>query len=612
MLLLFDLHEKNLVYADEDASVFFELDENTKIPGKFVEKLLQNLPECKFTADEIQLTLRRQEDAELLLHGSVVSTGARKFVRIEQSAVSGQQQTHPLPGASDSFLEKVYDSALSFARLNQAENRLLISEKTMVTIFDAAVDGIVIINDQGIILGFNKAAEKIFKIAAIDAIGKDVTILMPEPHKSRHQGYIKRYLETGIPHIVGIGRKVQALRADGGIFPIDLAVAEVKLESGRIFTGFVRDLTEQIRLEGERNSFFQMSLDLFCILNPGGKIKNANPRWAEILGYTPEEIRGMSLGDFIHSDDLKASPDLIEEICTSSEVVGRTFRFRSSEGEFRWILWNSAFDKAAGVIYGVARDITEQRNMLEELEQARQEAERSSEARGMFIARMSHELRTPLNSIIGFSGILQKNLAGSFSDKDLLYLDRIRRNGNSLLKLINSILEFSRTESGFQEVNLEEVNVVDLIREIIDLMQFSIEESNVVIIENLPETGPTIRTDQIKLRQIIQNLIDNAVKFSADGQVEVSLFSRPEDNALIRLEIRDSGPGIAQEHLEVIFEAFQQCDNSVTRRFGGAGLGLAIASSFAELLGFSLNVDSEPGKGSCFVVNFAAGEEDHF
>jgi two-component system CheB/CheR fusion protein len=601
LLLIYDLEELVLIYADEEAAAAFDLERSAKISVELIERIEDSNGKFNCAVDEAGVSVLDSRVGKRRVVCSIEQKGPRAAVRIDGGIFA---EDSFLAVNRGSLLENVYDSALSLNTVNLPENRLQISEKTMSAIFDNAVDGIVIINDKGKILNFNKAAEKIFKFSIEEAVGKDVTILMPEPHKTRHQSYIERYLNTGIPHIVGIGRKVQALKATGEIFPIDLAVAEVKLEGGRIFTGFIRDLTEQIRLESERNSFFQMSLDLFCILTPRGTIRNANPRWFDLLGYTPEEIAGMELEDFIHTDDLLESPNLIKDIVSSHQIVGRTFRFRASNREFRWILWNSAFDRVNQVIYGVARDITEQKKMLEELEKSRLEAERNSDARGMFIARMSHELRTPLNSIIGFSGILQKNLAGSFSDKDLLYLDRIRRNGNTLLKLINSILEFSRTDSGFQEINLEEINLVDLIKEIIDLMQVSIEERNVSVIQKLPQQVATIKTDQVKLRQIIQNLIDNAVKFSPDGEVQIVLDIDSEDSRPRCLEIRDSGPGIAPEHLELIFEAFQQCDNSVTRRFGGAGLGLAIASSFAHILGFAIEVESEPGKGSCFKVNF--------
>ncbi len=609
MLLIYGLNDLSLIYADDEAYATIDLARSAKISADLANKVAGSNKKLKFPLEQTGVCPVDDSLRQMLVICSIEENAPRKIVRIE--GIESRASAHSGDLAEGgSLLKNVYDSALSQNKVNLPQNRLSISEKTMSAIFDNAVDGIVIIDDKGKILSFNKAAEKIFKFSIEEAVGQDVTLLMPEPHKTRHQSYIDRYLKTGIAHIVGIGRKVQALRASGDLFPIDLAVAEVKLEGGRIFTGFIRDLTEQTRLESERNSFFQMSLDLFCIITPQGTIRNANPRWFDLLGYTPEEIAGMQLEDFIHPEDLLEAPKMIADIVTSPQIVGRTFRFRASNREFRWILWNSAFDRVNRVIYGVARDITEQKRMLEELEKSRLEAERNSDAKGMFIARMSHELRTPLNSIIGFSGILQKNLSGAFSEKDLLYIDRIRRNGNTLLKLINSILEFSRTDSGFQEINLEEVNLIDLIKEIVDLMQVSIEERNVSVVQKLPQQVAMLKTDQVKLRQIIQNLVDNAVKFSPDGEVRISLDVDSQDLKPICLAIRDSGPGIAPEHLDLIFEAFQQCDNSVTRRFGGAGLGLAIASSFAQILGFGIVVESEPGKGSCFKIHFGFAREE--
>lgn len=607
MLFLFDCHDNSLVYADEDAEKVFDTSEGIRLPESVSLRLSEVEPELLVNSAELNLKMRQPVLETVSFRCSLVATNHRRFVRVE-----GPVNRSPSLPDHGSFLDNVYESVFARSKSSQGQNRLLIGEKTIATIFDAAVDAIVIINEQGLILGFNSSAEKIFKIPAEDAIGKDVNILMPEPHKSKHKDYVRRYLETGIPHIVGIGRKVEAMRSDGSLFPIDLAVAEVKLESGSIFAGFIRDLSESIRLESERDSFFQMSLDMFCILTPEGLIKNANPSWFSVLGYTPEEIHSRSLSEFFHRDEKNNGSKLLDEILRSDKIVGRTFRFRNSDGDFRWLLWNSARDRKNNVIYAVARDITEQRGLLEELETARREAQRSSDARGMFIAKMSHELRTPLNSIIGFSGILQKNQAGNFSEKDLLYLDRIKRNGTTLLRLINSILEFSRTESGFQEVNLEEVKINELVKEVVDLMQVTVEQKKVELFLEMPENCAALRTDQIKTRQIIQNLIDNAVKFSDSGNVKIVLNINLFDNKPVRLDIHDSGPGIPQADLEMIFEAFQQCDNSVTRRFGGAGLGLAIARSFSDLLGFKILVESKVGQGSCFSIVFADTERSSY
>lgn len=496
-------------------------------------------------------------------------------------------------------------------KLLAAENRLDVSEKTMTTIVELAVDGIVIIDENGIIKGFNRSAEKMFGYSASEALGKNVALLMPEPHKSGHDGYIKRYLSTGIPHIVGIGREVDACRRDGSLFPIDLAVGEVKLPGGSLFTGFIRDLSESRKLKSEHNSFFQMSLDLFCIIGVDGVFKRTNSQWHDVMGYGPGEVEGENLINFIHSEDLGSdASQFIAQTIAARNVLGRVLRLRQKNGEYRWILWNSTVDKANAAIYGVGRDITEQKRILEELQTAKLDAERSSEAKTFFIAKMSHELRTPLNSIIGFSRHLQKNPDKNLSDKETLYLERISRNGNSLLKLINSLLDFSKAEAGLFERDNQETNLIELLGEVLDLMQILIEEKKVDIKLVLPAVCQTIKSDPVKLRQIIQNLVDNAIKFSDGKAIVVQLFA--DEQGLPRnIDVIDSGPGIASDQLELIFEAFQQGDNSVARKYGGAGLGLSIARSFASLLGLEIVVKSELGRGSCFSIVFPGINEDN-
>ena len=487
-----------------------------------------------------------------------------------------------------------------------SDNPLLVSEKTLATIIELAVDGIVIIDQKGIVKGFNRAAEKMFGYTACEVLGGNVSVLAPEPHRSRHDEYMQRYLNTRIPHIIGIGRQVEAQRRDGSLFPVDLAVGEVRLESGSLFTGFIRDLSESRKVESERNSFFLMSLDLFCILGFDGKFRRVNPQWQDVMGYAPGELEGRDLAALIHPDDVGESGQLLTDILGVRNVVGRVMRLRKSNGEYLWMLWNSSIDLANKAVYGVSRDITEQRRILEELQNAKLEAEKSSAAKSVFIAKMNHELRTPLNSIIGFSRHLQRH-AEQFTAKEMLFLERISRNGESLLHLINSILDYSRNESGFAGVNLGKVNIADMIGEVVDLMQVLIEEKGIDIELRIPSDCCEIESDQVKLRQILQNLIDNAVKFSDRSKVIIEVTS-DQNNCPEKISIADSGPGIASDQLEIIFEAFQQGDNSLARRYGGAGLGLAIARSFADLLGIKISVDSELGRGSTFTLHLKKSE----
>jgi len=596
-----------LIRASDLKVIYTDREAGRKIPGDLT---LENIHSW-FKTDEFARCLRELRNGHSLgLEKHLVADDSAELIQaVMEVGEMCSEKVFSLILKKNDLPDNSKDTGLvDELKLHEVEDRLNVSEKTMASIIELAVDGIVIIDQKGIIQGFNRAAEKMFGFRASEVMGKNVSMLMPEPHRHLHNGYIQRYLATGIPHIVGIGRQVEAKRKDGTLFPIDLAVGEVEISSGSLFTGFIRDLSEARKIESERNSFFQMSLDLFCILDFGGIIRRANSQWHDLMGYVPAEVEGHCLAKFIHPQDVDDIDKFIYENLSGRNILGRVMRFRQSDGVYRWVLWNSTVDRENGSVYGVGRDIAEQKRILEELEAARHEAERSSQARGAFIAKMSHEFRTPLNSIIGFSKHLQKNVDFHFNERELLYLDRIASNGNTLLKLVNNVLTFAKAEAGFIEIHSEPVDVSELVREVLDLMQVLIEEKRVDIQLDMPQRCLPVKTDAIKLRQIIQNLVDNAMKFSADRPVMVRLRVKP-DNEPQRLEIIDSGPGIADDQLALIFEAFQQGDNSVARKYGGAGLGLSIARSLADILGFRLEVNSRLGVGSCFSIVFK--EERH-
>ncbi len=584
-------------YADREALDRFKIGSESEF------RLFDIHPDLKVESFRCEL----QE----LLQGKIESIErVLRFTHIETDSVTGRFKFSHISLGGHDFIEAICIACSLKQKLPEnsdllyhAQQSLLISEKTMATIIDLAVDGVVIINDRGIIQGFNRAAEKMFGFSSTEAIGQNVSILAPEPHRSKHDSYIQRFLTTRIPHIVGIGREIDAQRKNGDLFPIDLAVGEVRLANGSLFTGFIRDLSESRKLISEHNSFFQMSLDLFCILDFSGVFRRVNAQWFDGMGYETGELHGQHISNIIHPEDLLCDGNKFSEVIAGRSVFGRVMRLRHKNGSWRWMLWNSTVDRANKATYGVIRDITEAKRMLEELQQAKADAERSSQAKGVFIANMSHEFRTPLNSIIGFSRHMQKNLESRFSPREMLYLERVCRNGEMLLKMVNSVLDFSRSENHQLEVELSKVILPELIAEVIDLMHVMIEEKQVAVDLVLPEHCQPIVSDIVKLRQILQNLIDNAIKFSEGRPVKVELHVDAEAMP-VRIDIIDSGPGIEEDKLKVIFEAFQQVDTRVARKYGGAGLGLSIARAFAGLIGAKIAVKSSPGQGSCFSIVF--------
>jgi signal transduction histidine kinase len=236
-----------------------------------------------------------------------------------------------------------------------------------------------------------------------------------------------------------------------------------------------------------------------------------------------------------------------------------------------------------------------------ELEAALVAAESANAAKGNFLANMSHELRTPLNSIIGFSNILLRNSNGNLEPQDILYLTRVSANGSHLLTLINGVLDLSKIDARQLQVDVEPVDLAALVRETLAELEPQAESRAVALVAELP-AELVMYTDSGRLKQILLNLVSNAVKFTRDGTVTVRVAVDEESRLPARVEVHDTGIGIAEDRLEAVFDPFQQEDGSTSRQYGGTGLGLTISRSLAHLMGWTIEVESELGVGSTFSV----------
>ncbi|MEP6622248.1 MAG: MHYT domain-containing protein, partial [bacterium] len=241
-----------------------------------------------------------------------------------------------------------------------------------------------------------------------------------------------------------------------------------------------------------------------------------------------------------------------------------------------------------------------------QLRAEKEAAEATSRAKSEFLSNMSHELRTPLNSIIGFSNLLLKNKADNLRPLDMTYLSRISSNGTHLLGVINGVLDLSKIEAGRMDLEMTDVDVDVVVHETLDELASQVQATNILLIADVADHIGALHADRARLKQIIINLVGNALKFTERGSVTVRVVSNPGSTVPVRLDVIDTGIGIPDDRREAVFEAFRQADATTTRKYGGTGLGLTITRALAELMGWRISVASEVGVGTTFSVHLTA------
>jgi PAS domain S-box-containing protein len=488
----------------------------------------------------------------------------------------------------------------------QRDARLL--EAQFRDLLDFTPDAKVIVNVTGRIVLVNTQAEKLFGYGHGDLIGQRIEVLLPERYRSAH--HIHRAAFTAEPRTrtMGAALELYGQRSNGQEFPVEISLSPLATNEGPVVMSAIRDATDRKKAELKFRGLLEAAPDAMVIVGRDGKIALINSQTERMFGYPRAELLGRPIEILVperyrarhvgHRGGFFSQPRA-RSMGAGLELHG----LRRDGSEFPVEISLSPLETEEGTFVSSAiRDATAHKNY----ERALQEANR---LKSEFLANMSHELRTPLNGIIGFSEFMIDEKPGPLNPKQREYMNDILNSGRHLLQLINDVLDLSKVEAGKMEIHPELFSVRSAIEEVCAGISTMAAGKSIAVEREVASTIDAVTLDRHKFVQILYNLVSNAVKFTDEGGA-VRILAAPHGDSGLRLQVQDTGIGIAREDLSKLFVEFQQLDSSSTRRYQGTGLGLALTKKIIESQHGSISVESESGRGSTFTVILPLSQAD--
>ncbi|MDQ6907141.1 MAG: PAS domain S-box protein, partial [Chloroflexota bacterium] len=494
----------------------------------------------------------------------------------------------------------------------RTEDALRVSELRYRSLTQSANDAIITTDSGGTITFWNTAAQTMFGYEKEDILGASFTSLMPIRYRDAHKQGIARMTATGEARVIGRTAEMDGLRKDGSEFPLELSLGTWQSGGGTFYSAIVRNITERKQMEealrtseSSYRALFESANDAILIFDfHSTQILAANPKACEMYGYTRDEFVAINL--LALSLDHKLTVQRVQKVLEDLRVFETVHRRKDGSLIDAFVSASVIQYDGQMAVIGIVRDITEAKRVEAELRAAKEAADAANRAKSQFLANMSHEIRTPMNGVIGMTGLL---LDTPLTAEQQEYAETIRTSGDALLTIINDILDFSKIESGSLDLEEQPFDLRDCLEDALDLLATRATEKNLDLAYLIDDGVPgTPVGDVTRLRQVLVNLVGNAIKFTATGEVVVSVSSHltADHRHTVQFAVRDTGIGIPPERMDRLFKSFSQVDASTTRMYGGTGLGLAISKRLAELMHGTMWVESTPGEGSTFFFTITA------
>ncbi|MGH8496206.1 MAG: PAS domain S-box protein [Gammaproteobacteria bacterium] len=489
----------------------------------------------------------------------------------------------------------------------RAEGELKASEARKAAMLDTALDCVITIDHRGRIVDFNPAAERTFGYRRDDAVGLEMCeLIVPPSRRDAHRQGMARYLATGESRILNRRVQMTAMRADGTEFPAELSITPITLDGPAMFTGYLRDITEQKRAERalqDSEAHFRTMADnapaMLWVADAAGQCVYVSQQWCEYTGNAAEQGHGFGWADNVHPDDRQAARATALEAKKRRLPFSADYRMRTRNGDYRWVVDAGLprFDAQGefqGYI-GCVIDVHDRKNY----EHALKEADRRKDE---FLATLAHELRNPLAPLRNAVQLFR--LKGPPEPELQWARDVIDRQVEHLARLIDDLLDVSRITHDNLELRRERVALAEVVQGAVEMSRPLIEQRGHQLTVELPPEPVYVHADLIRMAQVFMNLLSNAAKYMERGGHIRLTAEREGDEIVIR--VQDTGVGIAPEALSRVFDLFYQADSSLERSQSGLGIGLSLARRLIELHGGSITARSDGiGRGSEFVLRLA-------